>query len=335
MLEKPDLNEALLAQSVEKAYGIVATKLEFLPLGADYDTAVYRVHELDGGTYFLKLRRGELFQPALIVPRMLADRVPGTVIPPIVLADGALSIKFDEFSLSMYPFVAGVDGFQSSLNRAQWSAVASLLRGLHSLPVPTDVQAALPVETFADTARSEVRSILTRLDALTPPDTYAAALMDSLRERQPVIEHLVDRASQISLVLNRRQLPLVLCHGDIHAGNVLIDAEGNLMVVDWDTLVLAPRERDLMFIGAGIGDTWRTEWESATFYAIYGRAATDQHAIAYFRMERVIEDVRAFSEQLLNDAQGGEDRAQALRYFNSQFEPGGVLDIALNSDPEA
>ncbi len=35
----------------------------------------------------------------------------------------------------------------------------------------------------------------------------------------------------------------------------MIDKEEALYIVDWDTLIFAPKERELMFIGAGIWDT--------------------------------------------------------------------------------
>ena len=47
----------------------------------------------------------------------------------------------------------------------------------------------------------------------------------------------------------------VLCHSDIHGGNILIADTGELYVVDWDDPILAPKERDLMFIGGGSAST--------------------------------------------------------------------------------
>ena len=334
MLEKPDLDDTRLAETITTAFGIPVSDLEFLPLGADVATAVYRVASHDGTAYFLKLRQGRHFQPALVVPMLLANRVPGSVISPILRPDGSLTAHVDSFNMAMYPFISGSDGFGVTLSSRQWSALASLLRELHSLEPPPDIRDAIPRDTFSDATRSTLRMLLERLDDRNPPDAYAVELLESLHARRHVIRHLVDRTSQLAADLSERKLPAVLCHGDIHAGNVLIDADEHLMVVDWDTLILAPRERDLMFLGAGIGDVWRTEPESVAFYGVYGRDGIDQHAIAYFRMERVIEDIRAFSRQLLRSSGGGDDRAMALHYFNSQFEPGGVLDIALKSDPD-
>ena len=45
----------------------------------------------------------------------------------------------------------------------------------------------------------------------------------------------------------------VVCHADLHNGNSLIAKDGALYIVDWDTAMLAPPERDLMFVGSGLG----------------------------------------------------------------------------------
>lgn len=39
----------------------------------------------------------------------------------------------------------------------------------------------------------------------------------------------------------------VICHGDLHPFNVLVDGTGNLTVLDWSAGVLAPREYDAAF----------------------------------------------------------------------------------------
>lgn len=41
---------------------------------------------------------------------------------------------------------------------------------------------------------------------------------------------------------------LVINHGDLHMGNVLIDEDKNVKLIDFDNMMLAPREFDMMFI---------------------------------------------------------------------------------------
>jgi spectinomycin phosphotransferase len=90
-----------------------------------------------------------------------------------------------------------------------------------------------------------------------------------------------------------------------------------------------------MFIGAGIANTWNTPREEILFYEGYGSVERDHRLIAYYRCERVVQDVAEFGKQLLLSEEGGDDREQSLRYFDGQFQPGDAVDMALKTDPDA
>jgi spectinomycin phosphotransferase len=123
----------------------------------------------------------------------------------------------------------------------------------------------------------------------------------------------------------------VLCHSDIHAGNVLIGANGSFHIVDWDDPILAPKERDLMYVGAGIGGIWNEAREEALFYGGYGRMDIDPIALAYYRHERIVEDIAIFCRQIFLSQDGGADREQALEHMRSNFLPGHTIDMARRS----
>src|SRR5204863_194590 len=109
-------------------------------------------------------------------------------------------------------------------------------------------------------------------------------------QRDPIIR-LVERAEYHAAALAAHPPECVLCHADIHAGNLLLDANGALYIVDWDNPTLAPKERDLMSIGAGLFGDWHTPREQETlFYMGYGAAEIDPHALAYYRFERILQD---------------------------------------------
>ena len=109
---------------------------------------------------------------------------------------------------------------------------------------------------------------------------------------------------------------------------MLITQYNDLYIVDWDNPLLAPKERDLMFIGGGIDNIWKRQQDIVVFYEGYGNAEIDLKVLAYYRYERIIEDLAAYGEQLLSTDEGGSDREQAYLRFAGNFEPGETIGIA-------
>ncbi len=140
---------------------------------------------------------------------------------------------------------------------------------------------------------------------------------------------LIKQTEQFAQMLLNQLPEFILCHADIHGWNLLIDNNEALYMVDWDTLIFAPKERDLMFIGSGLGDSGYTpQEEKAMFYQGYGQTNINQIAIAYYRCERIIEDIAVYCEQILLSDEGGEDRKASLENVKSNFLPNGTIEVA-------
>jgi spectinomycin phosphotransferase len=165
------------------------------------------------------------------------------------------------------------------------------------------------------------------------PDGAAGQMAAVLRERRDTLLDLVEWAERLAGQLSADAAEGVLCHADIHAGNVLIDAHERLTIVDWDHPILAPKERDLMYAGgAQFGQARTPEAEERLFYQGYGAAAADARALAYYRYERIIEDIAAFGDAVLLTEDGGADRMQAVEYVRANFLPGGTVGAAYQGD---
>lgn len=227
----------------------------------------------------------------------------------------------------LYRFVEGQSGWNVALNREQWAEFGTALRELHTRPVPQGLLHTVPRETYTRFWRDQVTVFLRQAEGAFS-DTVAADLARLLQNKRTSIEQLVRRAEYFAAVLAQQSIETCLCHGDIHAGNLLIDAS-NLYLVDWDTLILAPKERDLMFIGAGIGGIWNTTQEQEWFYQGYSQTEINPTALAYYRCERVVQDIAVYCEQLLTTDEGDADRRVSFEQLAGQFEPGSVVEIAL------
>ncbi len=332
MLEKPDLPDDRLNSCLHDDYGLRIAEISFLPLGADVNTAVYRAVTEDGTPYFVKLRRGDFDSTTVLVPQLLGDLGVAQIIVPVATTTGQSWTRLDAFTVILYPFVTGENGFDRDLSDQQWMDLGVALKRMHTAVLPYDLTQQLPRERYSSHWREMVRTFQARVEHDAFDDPAAAQLAALLRANHDLVSELVDRADQLGEALRGRSLDYVLCHGDIHAGNVLIDHNDALYIVDWDTLSMAPKERDLMFIGAGIGCVWNSRREEGLFYQGYGRAEIDSMALAYYRYERIVQDIAAFCEQLLLTDEGGEDRQQSLYYFASQFWPNSVVEIAFQSD---
>ncbi len=332
VLEPPDIAPATLAARLLAEYDLRASDVEFLPLGADVNTAVYRVTADDGAAYFLKLRRGDFDIATVAIPHLLHSRGNSHIIPPILTREGQVCTRLDRFAVILSPFVAGHDAYDVPLSPGQWREFGSALHGLHAADLPPVLRGGIPAESYSPEWRNMVRRYQDIVERTTFSEPVAAETAAFLRSQRAVITDVLVRADRLGAELVAHPLLSVLCHGDIHAWNLLIRQDGALYIVDWDTLVYAPKERDLMFVGAGLGGIWRTPEEVGWFYEGYGPAEVNPVALAYFRYERILQDIAAFAEQLLESDAGGADRPQSLHYLMSSFEPGQTIEVAYAAD---
>ena len=331
MLEKPNVSEAQIRSCLVDHYGLATAQINFLPIGADKDTAVYRVSAQDRTAYFLKLRRGDAEETSAVLPKFLGDQGIRQIIAPIETIEQRPTSNFDHYRLVLFPFVEGRSGFDVELSDRNWADLGIGLRAIHNVVVPPAILRQLQRETYSAHWRELVKAVLAGIDEETD-DPIAAKLAEFLRAKHDEILNIVDRAERLATGLQGRSTEFVLCHADIHAGNVLIDAKDDLYIVDWDTAILAPKERDLMFVGGGVGGIWNKAKDEALFYQGYGQTKTDQAAIAYYRYERIVEDIAATSQQICSTDMGRDDREEGLRQLTRQFAPNDVVEMAYRSE---
>lgn len=329
MLEKPNIANKTIISCLHGTFGLEIAQLNFLPIGADQHTAVYRAIDKNSTAYFIKLRSGHFEETTITVPKYLYDEGMKYVVPPIATKTGQLWVDVADYKLAVFPFVDGYNGYEGDLKDDHWIAFGRALYALHSTRLPANLASPIHRETFSDYWRKHAQGFMAQTTFI---DDIASELGAFLKQKESTIHELLNQAEKLAAALKAQSEPFVLCHADSHAGNVLIDAQGDFYIVDWDTLILAPKERDLMYVGGGQFLNKRSvAKEKHLFYQGYGQTDVNPAGISYYLCERIVEDIAAYGEQIMVSTAGGEDRINGLHQLMSQFDAGGVVDIALQS----
>lgn len=341
MLEKPGIPDDLIVSRLLLEYDLQVEQIEFLPLGADVNTAVYRLAVHPETAYFLKLRKGSFDKIAVTLPRFLRSQGIKAIIAPLKTREGQNWSILDPYKMILYPFIQGKNGYEVRLFDQQWLDFGAALKQVHTAQIPAELRKHIPRESYSPRWRKLVLDFQTQVEKVEFDDPTAVSLAGFMRSKGREISHIVERASLLGRSLASRPLEFVCCHSDIHPGNLLIADQDpgrsdGCFIVDWDAPILAPKEHDLTLIGGCY--SWKEPTQTALFYKGYAsnpdfeRARVDRVALAYYRYERIIQDIAAFCEQLLSTDEGGDDREQAYQYFTSIFLPDHEFELAVNTE---
>ena len=324
MLEDPGLDSDALVNALRTAYGIEPTAFTFVP-GYDMGAAAYDVAATDG-RLFLKVRFDPRTDVPLEVPRALLEAGVSNVLAPMRSRSSGLSHPIGEGrTMVAYPFVPGRNAMDAGMSAAQWRAFGSALRKVHDSGLEEHFADRLPAEMFALASAAQVRSVLSPAPSVASPAGKLLGML--LRTHADRIASMLERAEELATRLRGRPFERVLCHADIHAANVLVAEDGRIFLVDWDGPMLAPRERDLLFvIGSRIARAVEPQ-EEAWFFEGYGEIGVDREALVYYRYERIIEDIGESGRSVFeDDAIPEASRESQVALVGSFFEPGGIVE---------
>ena len=332
MRTDPGLDTIAIAAVLRRHYGLDAAAVVHLPLGLDLNVAAYRVTAEDRTEYFLKIRFDSVAGPALLVLRALQDGGVPNILAPLSTRQGDLSVPLPSSSaasLALYPYIRGDNAMSRGLTADQWRTFGATLRAVHDSGLGHRFRDQLPVEAFALPAAALVRRMLSLPASEHVAGIAAARFAAWWRAHAERIARLLDQAETLAAVLRARAFPLVLCHADIHAANILVGDDGAIHLADWDGPLSAPIERDLLFVvGSRIARSVAPHDED-WFFAGYGPCRIDPAALVYFRLERILDDLGVFAHDVLSrPALSESERAAHADLAMTFFAPAGIVDRA-------
>jgi len=332
MREDPGLDVVEVFACLDAHYDLRVASITFLPVSYDLNAAVYEVVSYGGSAYFLKIRFGHVHEPGLLVPRVLMDLGIRSVLAPLRTRSSNLWCPLDGYaghSVVLYPFNRGENAMVAGLSDDQWRKFGSTLQAVHSSGLDEGFRGRLQVETFSLPSAALVRRLLALTDGACVEGDAAAQFAAFWREHTGQIHRLLARAEGLGTQLQSMSFEYVLCHADIHAANILVGDDGRIYLIDWDGPLIAPRERDLLFVvGSKIARTVKPR-EEGLYFEGYGPVEIDPTALVYYRYERIIEDIGEMGRRVLLDPRLGEQaQEEEAELAMSFFAPGGDIDNA-------
>ncbi|HAT6977945.1 TPA: aminoglycoside O-phosphotransferase APH(9)-Ia [Legionella pneumophila] len=328
---KKTIPDQQLIELLKVYYGIDIHSVQLMAGGADMNAFGYKA-DSESNSYFVKLKYGHHDEINLSIIRLLHDSGIKEIIFPIYTRDAKLFQQIDHFKIIVYPFIDAPNGFTQNLTEKQWQQLGKVLRQIHETSVPTAIQQRLRKETYSPKWREMVRSFYNKIGFDDSDDQITTDFKSFFNQNIDSIHRLVDSSEELSKKIQPDLDKYVLCHSDVHAGNVLVVNEESIYIIDWDEPMLAPKERDLMFIGGGIGNVWNKHHEIDYFYEGYGKTNVDKIILSYYRHERIVEDIAVYGQDLLSHDQNDESRLESFKHFKSMFDPNDVVEIAFSSD---
>lgn len=281
MLERPQLHDEAILGALDAGYGLRPRQLEFVPIGNDPASWSFAVDATGGERYFLKLRAGPHGARGALVPHHLNRRGVPHVLAPLTTLSGVPFVQVEGFALALYPMIDGGTGAQVGMSPDDWRTFGAVTKRIHTTELGPELAGIVGRETFRPSWRQMVEDLPSLIERSSPADPVGRALAVAWRAHQDRIRAVAEHADTLGRRLERASLPHVLCHADLHTWNVLLGHERGLLILDWDETVLAPKERDLMFVVGGIASELVTPADTERFFEGYGETTMDPEAIAY------------------------------------------------------
>ena len=276
-------------------WGFEAITAEYAPVGfGSYHWIVadrgglkrfVTVDDLDAKAWLGDLREERLdgLRAAFATAASLRDAGLEFVVAPLATRSGIHLEQLDErHTVALFPFLEGEAGEWGPFDDEGRRGVVELLAELHAPTAPRTVRSI----GFALSGRAHLEAALRERETEWSGGPFAEPTRAAIRSFAGELADLLDLADRLAAEAQARSARRVVTHGEPHRGNAIRTDDGYVLV-DWDTVALAPPERDLWFV-VEEGTDAADRYEDATGHRV------DETAIDYFRLTWDMKDLAEY-----------------------------------------
>ncbi len=231
------------------------------------------------------------------------------VVAPLTSSSGRVLERLtDRYSIAVFPYVPGRPGkWGEAMEAAADEELARHLARLHGA-TPFVRDTAL-WRTLAIPGREHLDAALDAIERPWAEGPFGEPARLALAPRAGAVHAWLVHYAALAQSVTASGAPWVVTHGEPHPGNTIQTAHG-LVLIDWDTVALAPRERDL----------WMLDDRAPAALDVYrdvAGAEIDRTAIDLYRLAWTLTDLAAFVSVLRAPHGADADSEEALAAFCS------------------
>jgi spectinomycin phosphotransferase len=311
------IQEELVLQALRESYDLPLERLAFLTTG--WVSYCYKAEIAAGAAYLVKLYDADEPTPFVagsrdfylpLTHQLCARRLLPQIACPVPARDGRFVVRAGPYLLIVFDFIDGERVGFGRLPDAVLAQLATLVGRLHRATRALDLVDPL-TEHFAIAFE---QALPAQLAALAGPAPDGGAFWHGLQEllipqRDAILGHL-SRLKELQAVVRARHGELVVCHTDLHGGNLLVNGQGDLFIIDWENAMLAPPEHDL-FMYAEDERFWDLFWPA--YQREFGPARLDVDTLGFYCYRRGLEDLADWFRLLFSGGRGHQHDSHELR----------------------
>ena len=329
-----------LKNLLNAAYGINVQSLTFLPEGED--SYGYIVMPETGEKYFAKASTSVPGASLCIASRLRERGGISEVVAPIKTHAGTLRVAWHDFRVSLFPFIEGKSRWElwqtgEDFSDAALAKCGELLAKIHNCTdaIESEPEITVPVHRGAEGSptvgrgpvprrvasmaiydfplRHELFAVLDAAEKRKPcQNRYQRQLLEAISQHREAILQTLARYDSLGSSSAALQTPFVITHGDATPGNLILDAENRLHLIDWDGARFGPPEKDLV--------SFTGERFEIVLDAYLKRRPATLHAdiFGFYIYEWTLNEIRDYGTKILfknSDAQQNEYDWESLQEY--------------------
>ncbi len=317
--EPDDIDRAHLSAFVSSKWGLRLDNLTYEPVG--FGTHHYKGTDADGNRWFVNVDELDPFEPTSTTDDEFGwlDRRLRTAVAlkqsgldfvhaPSTKPDGSVLERYDEdddYAVSLYAHVDGLSAdFGPYRDDDERRGVLRAIGRMHEATdqVPSDLP---PRDELEVASRPQFFEALGDLDRPWDAGPYSEPTRQALVDNEKRIRGLFDSYDELRAKIPRDDW--VITHGEPHAANIIRTGDESFVLIDWDTVALGPRERDVWMLQPKDGD-----WSD---YALSGVTEFDPVALEMFDLRWTLTEITLYTSWFRGPHVEDEDTRFAFPVF--------------------